>query len=305
MDTAAGAVVQNGNLTAVAKSMACAGIFIKRKDKRAGQLAAEIIDWLAARGWGCLYEIESYEEVRRPGGTHKTDMAAACDLIVVLGGDGTMLAAARALAGRDVPILGCNLGSLGFLTEIAADELFPTLEAFLAGRVVISRRMMLRVIRHDGEGKAGETYSVLNDVVVGKSALARILDLEVWVDREFVNAYKADGLIVATPTGSTAYSLAAGGPLVHPTLPAIVLTPLAPHTLTARSIVIPPECLVEVKLTSSNAEAYITLDGQEGFPFHVGDVLDVGRAAQEIAVVTNPRRTFYDISRTKLKWGER
>jgi NAD+ kinase len=304
MDIGAGGVLQLADSTGT-RTMACAGIFIKRKDRRAARLAGDVVDWMAARGRACLYEIEAFDEIQRPGGVHKRDMVTTCDLIIVLGGDGTMLAAARALAGRAVPILGCNLGSLGFLTEITVDALFVTLEAFYAGAATTSRRMMLEVALRDASGADGRSFRVLNDVVIAAGEIARILDLEVSVDREFVNRYKADGLIVATPTGSTAYSLAAGGPLVHPTLGSIVLTPLAPHALTGRPIVIPPTCEVEVKLPTGTTAAYVTLDGQEGFPIAVGEVLRIRRAAQEVLLVGNPGRTFYDIARTKLKWGER
>ena len=285
--------------------MGCAGIFIKRKDRRAARLAGEIVDWMRDRGWDCLYEEESYEEIRRPGKASKKEIVEACDLIIVLGGDGTMLVAARALNGKETPILGCNMGSLGFLTEITADELFGALEHFIEGRSRTSHRMMLRVTRLDPDGGEGGWYRVFNDVVVAKSALARILELEVRVDGAFVNDYRSDGLIVATPTGSTAYSLAAGGPLVYPTLRSIVLTPLAPHALTARSIVIPAESSLEIRLLSSNVDAYTTLDGQEGFPIQAGEALQIRRADREVVLVSNGERSFYDISRTKLKWGER
>lgn len=283
--------------------MKCAGIFIKRKDKRAAKLAGEVIRWLADRGLKTLYEDSSEADVKLPGATDKKKIAKRCDLIIVLGGDGTMLAAARALEGRATPILGCNLGSLGFLTEITVDELFLTLQSCLEDSCTISRRLMLKV-SHKQKKKTPD-YRVLNDVVVGKSALARILELEVRIDGGLATTYKSDGLILATPTGSTAYSLAAGGPLVHPGLQSIILTPLAPHSLTARSIVIPADSSIEVRLLTDNAEAYITLDGQEGFPFGYGESLHIRRDRGELNLVRNPEKNFYDISRTKLKWGER
>jgi NAD+ kinase len=225
------------------------------------------------------------------------------DLALVLGGDGTLLAMADiiAQANRDVPILGINFGSLGFLTEITRPELYHALEAAVAGTVVYDQRMMLR-------GTVGrDTRVALNDIVFTRTALSRMIDLAVTVGEQFVMSVKADGLIVASPTGSTAYNLAAGGPIVHPAMDAIVLTPIAPHMLTNRPIVIPAEREVRVQAGPANAgaEIYVTFDGQHGFALTEGDEVTITRAPKPIRLVRSATRNYFEVLREKLKWGER
>jgi NAD+ kinase len=232
------------------------------------------------------------------------DRAVGVDLLVVLGGDGTLLSAVRALEGCEVPILGVNLGFLGFLTEVSLDELFPTLERVVEGSYSLDTRTTLEgtVTRAGSEPRC---FRVFNDVVLSKGTLARISELEVRVDGRYLTNYKADGLIVATPTGSTAYSLSAGGPILSPLLPAIVLCPICPHTLTHRPLILDDSAAVEVRLVSKNGEVFLTLDGQEGFELQEGDVLRVTKGRRRVILVQSPSRDYFQLLRTKLVWGGR
>jgi len=242
-----------------------------------------------------------------PGHCQVLDGAAvvhAADAVVVLGGDGTLLAASRLLEGNDVPLIGVNFGSLGFLTEITLPELFPVLEHVLAGDYTFEDRRLLRArVRRGQEEQL--TGDVLNDVVVTKAgAVSRIIELDVMVDGTFVSTFRADGLIVATPTGSTAYNLAAGGPILHPMLAATVVTPICPHTLTNRPLVLDDGAVVEVRLETADIEVYVTLDGQRGTLLAREDVVEVTRSPRRLRLVTSPRRDYYEVLRTKLRWGE-
>jgi NAD+ kinase len=230
-------------------------------------------------------------------------VAARADAVVVLGGDGTLLAASHLLE-KTVPVLGVNFGSLGFLTEITTPELFPALDGVLRGDYRYDERRLLRatVRRVEEPEVAGD---VLNDVVVTKAALSRIIELEVTIDGLFVSSFRADGLIVSSPTGSTAYNLAAGGPILHPVLPAVVLTPICPHMLTNRPLVVGDEAVVEVRLRAAReGEVHITFDGQRGFPLASTDVVTVTRSPHSLRLVKAPGRDYYEVLRTKLKWGE-
>jgi NAD+ kinase len=225
-------------------------------------------------------------------------------LIIVLGGDGTLLSVARQLKGKEVPILGVNLGGLGFLTEISMEELPEMLASFLIGRYSLSRRMMLRVaVRRKGE----EVFdiSVLNDAVITKDALARIIDIETYVNEEYLTTYRGDGLILSTATGSTGYSLAAGGPLLYPSLPHTVVTPICPHMLTNRPIILPEDAALQATLLSKDERVILTLDGQVGFPLEFADEVAVKKSAYSVYLVTSESRGYFEVLRTKLKWGER
>jgi NAD+ kinase len=233
------------------------------------------------------------------------DAARTADLMVVLGGDGTLIHAARLLAGRRVPILGVNMGSLGFLTEVPQSELYAALEQVLAGHAVASERMKLRVNLFRGASTTPAVDAqVLNDAVIGKGALAKMAELDVRCSGDWVATYKADGIIVATPTGSTAYSLAANGPIVFPTMQGMVITPISPHTLTQRPIVVPDETEVEI-LLANDSEVFLTLDGQKGLRLERGDRVRVRAAPDRVLLVRNPRIDFFGILRAKLRWGER
>ena len=275
-----------------------AGIVVKPRLPGADEDVSKLTHWLRERG----VDVLSDREIRRE------QIPNEVDLVIVLGGDGTLLAMADRIgqAGRDIPILGVNFGSLGFLTEIRIDELYPSLETVLNGSARYDERLML----HAEAARAGhppDTRIVLNDVVFTKTALSRMIELSVSVGGSFVTRVKADGLIIASPTGSTAYNLAAGGPIVHPTVDALVLTPIAPHTLTNRPVIIPASAMVEVQpLTESQGDdVFVTYDGQAGYALRQGDAVRVRRAQQTLRLVKAPQRTYFEVLREKLKWGER
>ena len=233
---------------------------------------------------------------------NKEDIPGLVDLIIVLGGDGTLLSVARVAHPYEVPLLAVNLGHLGFLTEISLEDLYDTLEKVLNGQTSVEERMLLNASLWRNKMKAGE-YNVLNDVVINKGALARIVNLQVRVNNQYMTSYRADGLIIATPTGSTAYSLSAGGPIIHPSMHALVLSPICPFTLTNRSIVIPDESNIQVELTTPDEEVRVTLDGQDGCDMKAGDVLEVKVAETSLKLIQAPGKNHYQILRKKLNWG--
>lgn len=289
------------------------GIVAKSHLRAATPHLGEIASWLEARGVEAIFEtataalLPASGAARARGAIDKSALAQRADLVVVLGGDGTLLSMADCIgaAGVNVPILGVNFGSLGFLTEVTLPELYPSLEAALDGRAPIEDRMMLRAATLRGGGVSAE-HVALNDVVVTKAAHARMIELSVWVGEEFVTRIKADGLIVATPTGSTAYNLAAGGPIVQPTLDALLLTPIAPHMLTNRPIVIPAATPVRVQpLMEERDEVYVTFDGQAGFELQAGDEIRIHRADRTLRLIRPTTRSYFAVLREKLKWGER
>jgi NAD+ kinase len=287
------------------------GIVAKARLTEAAPLLDELAAWLAARDVQAVFERETARlchPAPAPAECSRDELPGRVDLVVVLGGDGTLLAMADriAAAGAAIPILGVNFGSLGFLTEVTLPELFPSLESVLAGRACVDARLMLRA-RVDPVPAGAPDLMVLNDVVVTRGALSRIIDLRVWVDDDFVASFKADGLILATPTGSTAYNLAAGGPIVHPTVDAIVLTPIAPHTLTNRPVVIPGAATVRVqpRVDGPTDAAYVTFDGQTGFPLPPESSVTVRRAEAPLRLVRAATRSYFEILRQKLKWAER
>jgi NAD+ kinase len=237
-------------------------------------------------------------------GLDRQHVPEGCDLAIVLGGDGTLLSAARAVGNRAIPLLAVNLGGLGFLTSITTEDFFPELERALTGAHQVTRRKMLKValVR---EGAVVAEYQALNDVVIAKSSIARIVDLETWAGDSFVCGYKADGLIISTPTGSTAYSLSAGGPIVYPTVNAICLTPICPHTLTNRPLIIPSEMGVRVVNKAREEESFLTVDGQIGSPLEAEDSVECSMSDFDVLLVKPPNKTFFDVLRQKLKWGER
>ena len=284
------------------------GLVAKRRLDPAAGVLAELAGWLEARNVRAVFETETAALAGLPTGrttSSRDDLPRNCDLVVVLGGDGTFIGMAGriARAGADVPILGVNFGSLGFLTEITLPELYGALEAVLAGRAVIEPRAMLTA-QTTREDKRFAEHVVLNDIVITKAALSRIIEMSVMVGEDPVTRVRADGLIIATPTGSTAYNLAAGGPIVHPAVDALVLTPIAPHTLTNRPIVIPASSEVHIRpIMESDDEAFVTFDGQSGFPLQGGDTVTVRRAPRPLRVVKSAARTYFELLRSKLKWG--
>ena len=286
------------------------GIVAKSNLRQATPHLVEIEAWLRGRGLEPIFETTTAALMPARDGRAVADkpaLAAQVDLVVVLGGDGTLLSMADRIgaAGAKVPILGVNFGSLGFLTEATLPELYPSLEAALDGRARVEERMMLRA-RTLRDGRALPDQLALNDVVITKAARARMTDLSVSLDDEFVTRVKADGLIVATPTGSTAYNLAAGGPIVQPAIDALVLTPIAPHMLTNRPIVIPATSLVRVQpQMNERDELYVTFDGQTGYQLCAGDEVQIRCADRRVRLLRPSSRSYFDVLRQKLKWNER
>ena len=274
------------------------GIVVKPRLPGADQDVSSVTAWLRERGVDVISDREMARE----------HIPNEVDLVVVLGGDGTLLAMADRIgqAGRDIPILGVNFGSLGFLTEIRIDELYSSLETVLDGSARYDERLMLHA-EAQRAGQPTDRRIVLNDVVFTKTALSRMIELSVSVSGSFVTRVKADGLIIASPTGSTAYNLAAGGPIVHPVVDALVLTPIAPHTLTNRPVIIPASAVVDVQpfVESESDDVFVTYDGQTGYPLRRGDAVRVQRAKQPLRLVKAPARTYFEVLREKLKWGER
>jgi NAD+ kinase len=259
--------------------------------------------WAAERGLALLVEKETADLVPdlHLATARKADLPSHSDLLIVLGGDGTLLSMARAVGDLAIPIVGVNLGDLGFLTATTLDEMIPALDALLRGEMVIEERMMLATRVHRGDKVVG-TWLGLNDTVITKAAMSRIINLSVSIDGQHAILYRADGLIVSTPTGSTAYSLSAGGPILYPTVDSVVLTPICSHTLTNRPIVVPGVQHVEITLLTSQ-EVMLTVDGQVGFGLREHDRVEVGRAPAAIRLVRF--KDFFSVLRTKLKWGER
>ena len=279
------------------------GLVVKRGRAEAATLAATLARHLHARDVRVLVESElaALPDVQV---IDKATMTRTADLIVVLGGDGTLLGVARLAGARELHVLGVNLGGLGFLTEVSIDDAVAALDRVFAGDYQLDRRTTLavRVLR---DGAVVASSQVLNDAVINKSALARIIDLHTSVDGEYLCIYKADGLIVATPTGSTAYSLSAGGPLVGPGVAVMLLAPICPHTLTLRPLVLADTSVVRVQLRAPDQEVFLTLDGQEGIPLHDGDVVEVARSPHVVALVRTVARSTLGVLRDKLHWGER
>jgi NAD+ kinase len=263
-----------------------------------------LLKWLQTRGVQTIYDEETagaLPDVSK--GRTRQSVADASELLLVLGGDGTMLTAARLAAPRGIPILPINMGSLGFLTSFTLEELYPALENTLAGRYSLSERVMLKV-EHEREKKVIETYCVLNEAVINKGALARIIEIQLIIDGDFVCRYRADGLIVATPTGSTAYSLSAGGPIVHPAVESFIITPICPHMLSDRPVVIRDSSVVELKLSGNPDSIFLTLDGQTGIPLQPTDSVRLFRARDLLKLIHPPKKSYFEILRSKLKWGE-
>lgn len=278
------------------------GLVAKYHEPKAAQMVRWLIPWLKKRGIKVLVE----NGVVR-GGAHscsKKEMAARADLIISLGGDGTLLNIAPLVERPEVPILGVNLGGLGFITEVAVDELEAVLSKTLDGDYEVEKRMTLE-IRVNRKKTRQHKFRVLNDAVITKGARSRIIDLETYVGDDYLCTYRADGLIISTPTGSTAYSLAAAGPILEPTLGAIVLSPICPHTLTNRPIVVPSNASIRVTLRSFGDTVILIPDGQKGMRLNNGDQMEARDYGMPVSLIKLPSRSYYEILREKLKWGER
>jgi NAD+ kinase len=282
------------------------GIISRPRREDIARVVPPLIDWLRAHGAEVVCDSETGEcigpltrQIR-----NREELPAHSDLLIVLGGDGTLLSAARLAADREVPILAVNLGGMGFLTTVPQDEIYQILEEVFSCKHRVSERVLLeaRIVRG---GAVIRRQIALNDAVLNKAALARIMDVTLHVDSEYVTTYKADGLILSTPTGSTAYSLAAGGPIVYPTVESFVVTPICPHTLTNRPLVIPDTAKIEIDFQSEDDAVFLTLDGQIGIELARGDHIVVRKAPEKLRLVRPAKKTYFQILRNKLKWGER
>jgi NAD+ kinase len=279
------------------------GIICKPGRAEPLEILKELLPWLGQRGCETFVDAETASALDIKG-VSRTEIASLVEVVFVLGGDGTMLSVSRLVAERGVPILGINLGTMGFITEISKDEIYDAAERMLSGACTVEERLMLDASIYRSGTKIAE-YTVLNDVVINKGALARIMDLETNINGTYVTTFKADGLIISTPTGSTAYSLSAGGPILYPTLNSIVLTPICSHTLTNRPIVLPDDFRIEITLKTLSEDVYLTLDGQVGFSLRVDDVIAVSKSEFKTRLLMPFARDYFKILRTKLKWGER
>jgi NAD+ kinase len=287
------------------RKTAAIGIVAKPRAPGARDTLDRLIRILRRRHLRYLCDPETARLLGEPAKARElAELARSVDLLIVLGGDGTLLGVARSLTPRSVPVLGVNLGKLGFLTETALEELEGVAAQVLAGRFAVEERMMLQAQVLRGRKSIADS-KLLNDVVINKSALARILELDVRIDGQFVAIYHADGLIVSTPTGSTAYSLSAGGPIVLPSMKAFCITPICPHALTNRPLVVPDSVTIQITLESESPDVYCTLDGQVGLPLQAGDRLRVRRSGTTLPLIVPHPRNYFDVLRKKLRWGAR
>ena len=278
------------------------GVFCKPKAPSATDILGRLIPWLRKQNYHIFLDTGTAAIINETSSYEKREISQQADLLIVLGGDGTLLSVARAAHPHNIPILAVNLGSLGFLAEISIEELYPTLENILAGKFEIENRMLLNAcIWRNGEKV--EDHNVLNDVVINKGAVARVINLQVLVNGQYMTSYRADGLIIATPTGSTAYSLSAGGPIIHPSMHTLVLSPICPFTLTNRSILIPDQSVIQVKLAAEYDDVRVTLDGQEGYDMRAGDILEIKKTKTSLQLIRGPNKNYYQILRDKLHWG--
>lgn len=281
------------------------GIVSKPKKAEIAEIVPPLLHWLHERKIESFIDKETGAIINSDGECiPRNEMPGLIDLLIILGGDGTLLAASRTLTRKNVPILAVNLGHLGFLTVISREELYPTLESVLAGQHIVEKRVRIEaeLIRAD---EVIASFLALNDVVLNKGAIARILDYDLYVDGRFINTYRSDGLIVSTPTGSTAYSLAAGGPILEPTVEAFIITPICAHTLTNRPVVVRDTSRLEVVVKSHRETAYLTVDGQVGIATRSEDTIRLRRSPSSVEIIQPPHRNYFEILREKLKWGER
>ncbi len=280
------------------------GLFAKRSSPDAILVAREVSAWLQERGVEVFLDQHLASGMGDRQGYPGGSIPAMVNLIVVLGGDGTLISVARKVGDLRTPILGVNLGSLGFLTEITLDELYPMLEKVIEGEFTVTNRIMLDAVVRRGNQEVGR-YRVLNDVVINKGAIARIIDMEVTVDNDYLTTFKADGLIISSPTGSTAYNLAAGGPIIYPGLNCLVISPICPHMLTNRPIIVSDEAIIRVEVKFKDEDVAFTADGQVGMPLHGGDVVEIRKSRSSTLLIKSPSRDFFEVLRTKLHWGAR
>ena len=279
------------------------GILTKPKFPEVKATLQGVVTWLRDRHITVLLDTTSALLLSEQGGIQKTQLAIQSDVLLILGGDGTILNAARLAAERSIPILGVNMGGLGFLTEVRLDDLYASLDRVFANDFILDERLMLQTHVH----RHGETVArgiVLNDVVISKGTLARMIELRIAIQGQFVTNLRADGLIVGTPTGSTAYSMSAGGPIINPAVQSLILTPISPHTLTHRPLIVPGNAEIEVTLTSKDEGAMATLDGQVGIAMTQGDTAVIQASEHRTKLIRFPESHYYEVLREKLKWGD-
>lgn len=281
------------------------GIIGKTDKNEVFEITKELSDWLNERDIKVYVEKELGTAIGHPNSVLRTELPELVDVVLVFGGDGTFLRVARLVCKYDIPILGVNLGGLGFLTEIRISELYPMIERIISGEYSVEKREMLYATIHRGSTDQIGNFIVLNDVVINKGAVARIIDLALYINGSHVTNFRADGIILSTPTGSTAYSLSAGGPIVYPTLPLTIITPICSHTLTNRPLVVSSETTIRVIVLSDTPDTYLTLDGQVGVTLKVGDVIEIMKSDRSVKLIKSPFRDYFTILKTKLMWGER
>jgi NAD+ kinase len=280
------------------KKIETVGVVIKPHAPNIEQILRDLMRGLEDRNISCLLEDVAARKLLLKDGVPREELPERVDLLIVLGGDGTLLSIAHLAAQKDVPVLGINLGRLGFLTEVPIDEIYITLDSFLGGRTeIISPRLLLEAECRE------KNFFCLNDVVINKGAVARMIQIGIWIDGKEIAALKADGLIVSTPTGSTAYSLSAGGPIVQPYVPALVLSPICPHTLSFRPMVIASSSKVRLQILTAGEEVYLTLDGQRAITLGKNDVIDIAKARFELKLISSPKRNYFDLLKEKLAWA--
>jgi NAD+ kinase len=278
------------------------GVIAKLNKPEALEAGKELIAWLEDHQVEVFVDAVLADKIGYKKGVDRKKIPSLVEMLVVLGGDGTLLSAARIVGTKEIPILGVNLGSLGYLTEVALDELYQVLDSILKGSFETDERMMLSVTVTRWGEEVGK-FSGLNEAVINKGNLARIIDLETWISGEYINTYRADGLIIATPTGSTAYSLSAGGPIIYPSIHSIVISPICSYTMTNRPIVVPDVVIIKVILKTIESDAQLTLDGQVGCPLKGGDVVEIKKAKSHIYLIKSPTKSYYEVLKSKLKWG--
>jgi len=278
------------------------GVITKPNSERAADIVPKLLEWLRERGSGARCDLETASYVKGMTGIPRNEVPEGADLVVLLGGDGTLLSAARAIGGRGIPLFAVNLGSMGFLTAIPVEMLFPELEAALGGQHRIETRRFLRCELQRG-GKTIRGDEALNDIVIDKVEIARMIEVDVRVDDQAMCSYRADGLIISTPTGSTAYSLSAGGPIIFPSVASLGITPICPHTLTNRPVIVDDTSIITLTSRAEDDKAYLTIDGQIGEPLKRGDVVICRRSENALHLIRPPQLGFFDVLRQKLKWG--
>jgi len=274
------------------------GIVVKPHAPEIERILKELMCYLEKKGIDCILEEVVARKLGKDGGVRRESIPEKVDFVIVLGGDGTLLSIAHLAAQKNVPVLGVNLGSLGFLTEVPLEEMFLALDSYLGGndRIVSDRRMLEAVAK-------GKVYYCLNDVVINKGALARMIQCAIWIDEKAIATVRADGIIISTPTGSTAYSLSAGGPIIQPYIPAIIIAPICPHTLSFRPMVISLKSRVKIQLLTTGEEVFLTLDGQRGDLLKKNEVVEIKSSNLKLSLISSPKRNYFDLLKEKLGWG--